>query len=82
MYLDFAELQTKNKRQMFMKDWREKLNAFLQFNNQDILENAGSITKKNADKLAEEKYQTFHQNRLEMEAHQLRDIDEEIKKLK
>ena len=39
MYLDFAELQAKNHRQMFMKNWREKLDAFLQFNNQEILNN-------------------------------------------
>lgn len=82
MYLDYAELQAKNHRQMFMKDWREKLDAFLQFNNQDILKNAGSITKKVADKLAEETYETFHQNRLKTETQRLGDIDEEIKKLK
>lgn len=82
MYLDYAELQAKNHRQMFMKDWREKLDAFLQFNEQEILQNAGSITKKVADKLAEEAYETFHQNRLKTEAQQLGDIDEEIKKLK
>lgn len=82
MYLDYAELQAKNHRQMFMKDWREKLDAFLQFNNQEILQNAGSITKKVADKLAEENYNIFHQNRLKAEAQKLGDIDEEIKKLK
>lgn len=82
MYLDYAELQAKNHRQMFMKDWREKLDAFLQFNNQDILQNAGNITKKVADKLAEETYNTFHQNRLRAEAKELGDIDEAIKKLR
>lgn len=46
MYLDFSELQAQNKKQMFMKDWREKLDAFLQFNGQEILQDAGNITKK------------------------------------
>lgn len=82
MYLDYAELQAKNHRQMFMKDWREKLDAFLQFNNQDILQNAGNITKKVADKLAEEKYEQFSQNRLAYEDAKTGDIDEAIKKLK
>lgn len=82
MYLDYAELQAKNHRQMFMKDWREKLDAFLQFNGQEILKNAGRITKKVADKLAEDKYDTFHNNRLKQEQQQLGDIDKEIKKLK
>ncbi|MCB1584165.1 MAG: virulence RhuM family protein [Xanthomonadales bacterium] len=82
MYLDYAELQANNHRQMFMKDWREKLDAFLQFNGQDILQNAGKISKKVADQLAEEKYQNFHQNRLAKEAKVPGDIDEVIKQLK
>lgn len=82
MYLDYAELQANNHRQMFMKDWREKLDAFLQFNNQEILQNAGTITKKVADKLAEEKYEQFQQNRLASEDSKPGDIDEAIKKLK
>lgn len=32
MYLDYAELQAENHNAMTMKDWGEKLNAFLQFN--------------------------------------------------
>ena len=82
MYLDFAELQAKNRKQMFMKDWRKKLDAFLQFNEQDILKNAGTITKKVADKLAEDNYDTFHQNRLRLENQKPGDIDEAIKKIK
>jgi len=82
MYLDYAELQAKNHRQMFMKDWREKLDAFLQFNGQEILNNAGSIRKKVADKLAEVNYDNFHSNRLKAENHSIGDIDEAIKKLK
>ncbi len=82
MYLDYAELQAKNHKQMFMKDWREKLDAFLQFNNQQILQNAGEITKKVTDNLAEETYDKFHQNRLKAESQKPGDIDEAIKKLK
>ncbi len=82
MYLDYAELQAKNHRQMFMKDWREKLDAFLQFNGQVLLTNAGKIQKKVADKLAEERYEQFHQQRLAQEDNQLGDIDKAIKKLK
>jgi hypothetical protein len=81
MYLDYAELQAKSHRQMFMKDWREKLDAFLQFNGQEILTNAGSVTKSVADKLAENRYDEFHQNRLELESQQPGDIDDALKKL-
>lgn len=82
MYLDYAELQAMNHRQMFMKDWRDKLDAFLQFNGQEILQNAGNITKKIADKLAIEKYEQFHQNRQAEEDERAGDIDEAIKRLK
>ena len=82
MYLDFAELQAKQKQQMFMKDWRERLDAFLQFNGQEILQNAGKVTKEIAEKLAIDKYEEFHQNRLKEQDKQLGDIDEAIKKLK
>jgi len=79
MYLDYAELQAINHRQMFMKDWREKLDAFLQFNEQEILKNAGSITKNVADKLAENAYDSFNQHRISEQSQQSGDIDEAIK---
>ncbi len=65
MYLDYAEFQAQNQRQMFMKDWREKLNAFLQFNGQAILQDKGKITKEIADQLAVGNYEKFHQKRLQ-----------------
>jgi hypothetical protein len=70
MYLDYAEDQAKRHRQIFMRNWREKLDAFLQFNERDILENAGKVTKEVADKLAIERYEIFHRHRLEKEAKQ------------
>ena len=36
---------------MHMKDWTEKLNAFLQFNDRDILENSGKVSRAVAEKL-------------------------------
>ena len=70
MYLDYAEDQAKRHRQIFMRDWRKKLDAFLQFNERDILTNAGKISKAVADQLALEQYQIFHQHRLAEEARQ------------
>ena len=68
MYLNYAEDQAKRRRQVFMRDWRQKLDAFLQFNERDILTNAGKVTKEVADKLALDQYETFHHNRLASEA--------------
>ena len=68
MYLDYAEDQAKLHRQVFMRDWREKLDAFLQFNERDILDHAGKVTKEIADKLALEQYEIFNKHRLALEA--------------
>jgi hypothetical protein len=70
MYLDYAEDQAKRHRQVFMRDWRTKLDAFLQFNERDILTNAGTVSKAVADQLALEQYEKFNQHRLAAEAEQ------------
>lgn len=70
MYLDYAEDQAKRHRQIFMRDWRKKLDAFLQFNERDILINAGQVSKAVADQLAIEQYEIFRQHRLAEEAQQ------------
>ncbi len=70
MYLDYAEDQANRHRQIFMRDWRKKLDAFLQFNERDILTNAGKVSKAVADQLALEQYTIFHQHRLSKEAEQ------------
>jgi len=68
MYLDYAEDHAKRHRQIFMRDWRRKLDAFLQFNERDILTHAGKVGKAVADQLALEQYEIFHQHRLAEEA--------------
>ncbi len=82
MYLNYAEDQARRRKQIFMRDWREKLNAFLQFNEREILENPGQVNKAVADKLALEMYDIFNANRLslEVETEMLAD-DRELKKL-
>jgi hypothetical protein len=81
MYLDYAEDQAKRHRQIFMRDWRKKLDAFLQFNERDILTKAGKVSKAVADQLALEQYDIFYQHRLatEAEAEALTD-DAELKR--
>ena len=59
MYLDYAELQAENHNAMTMKDWVEKLNAFLQFNGKEILHNAGKISDSVAKELAYKEYNKF-----------------------
>jgi len=57
MYLDYAEDQAEQGIAMTMKDWAEKLNAFLQFNQKDILQNVGKVTAAIAKEFAENEYE-------------------------
>ena len=59
MYLDYAEYQAENHNAMSMNDWIDKLNAFLTFNGKEILDNAGKISQKVAQKLAYEEYDKY-----------------------
>lgn len=59
MYLDYAERQAKRSQVMYMKDWVEKLNAFLQFNEEDILEDNGKVTHEIAKAFAEGEFEKF-----------------------
>ena len=44
MYLDYAENQAKRQIPIAMKDWVSKLDAFLQFNEYDVLQDAGKVS--------------------------------------
>ncbi len=59
MYLDYAELQVSSRKLMKMKDWKEKLNVFLKFTEQEILKNAGEISHEVAEELAFEEYEKY-----------------------
>lgn len=59
MYLDYAERQAKRGQVMYMKDWVEKLNAFLQFNEEDVLQDKGKVTHEIAKAFAEEEFEKF-----------------------
>ena len=59
MYLDYAENQAARQLPMKMADWVAKLDAFLQFNEYDVLVNAGTVSAEVARRLAEEQYEKF-----------------------
>ena len=59
MYLDYAEDQAEQGIVMTMKDWAEKLNAFLQFNKKDILQDSGKVTAAIAKSFAEKEYDRY-----------------------
>jgi hypothetical protein len=59
MYLDYAEDQAERNIPMTMKDWSQKLNAFLQFNERDILQNAGKVTAQIAKEFAISEFEKY-----------------------
>jgi hypothetical protein len=59
MYLDFAELQAERQIPMKMADWVQKLDAFLQFNEFDVLDNPGKVSAEVAKQLAHEEYEKY-----------------------
>ena len=59
MYLDYAERQARKGIVMYMEDWVERLDAFLQFNEEEILQGNGKVTHAMAVKLAESEYEKY-----------------------
>ncbi len=59
MYLDYAENQAQRGIAMKMSDWVSKLDAFLQFNEYEILDNPGKISAATAKAVAEKEYDKF-----------------------
>jgi len=77
MYLDYAELQAQRQIIMKMVDWTKKLDAFLQFNDYDILKDAGKISAEVAKHLAEIEYEKY---RITQDENYESDFDKHSKK--
>lgn len=59
MYLDYAETQAERHIPMTMEDWAKKLDAFLQFNEYDLLHNIGTVSAQVAKAFAESEFEKF-----------------------
>jgi len=78
MYLDYAENQAARQIPMRMGDWVAKLDAFLKFNEYEVLTNAGSVSAEVAKRLAEEQYAAF---RVQQDRSFQSDFEKEIKRI-
>lgn len=65
MYLDYAEDQAARRKTVTMQEWADKLDAFLSFNERDVLTHAGKLRADVAERLALERYETFNTARRE-----------------
>ena len=79
MYLDYAERQARQRKTVTMEQWADKLDSFLEFNEQELLTHAGKVKAEVAKKIADDHYEEFDQKRKKAEA--LIADEEDIKQL-
>lgn len=77
MYLDYAENQAKRQKLMSMSDWVIRLDAFLQFNEYDLLNNKGTVERAVADELAKTEFKKY---RIIQDENYISDFDKSTKK--
>jgi hypothetical protein len=82
-YLAFAEAQALAQRPMYMADWSNKLNDILTINHREILLDAGRISKKIAEELAEREFEKYSAKQREIEATQsLKELENDLNAIK
>jgi hypothetical protein len=86
MFLDFAEDQARRRKQVFLNDWKTRLDDFLRFNDRAVLPNAGRVTREEADRKAAAEYEAYAARRraaleAEGEADVLRQLEDAAKAL-
>jgi hypothetical protein len=79
MYIDYAEFQAARGKVITMKEWADKLDAFLKFNDQDILEGFGEISREAAKSLAQKEYEKY---RIVQDANYKSDFDKLVENTK
>lgn len=78
MFLDYAENQAARQIPMKMVDWVERLDAFLRFNEYEVLGNAGKVSAEVAKQLAEGQYDVF---RVKQDRDFESDFEKEVKRI-
>lgn len=68
IFLDQAELRLKQQKELSLDFWRNNVDKTLAFNDQPILEGAGSISRENMQRVAHDRYEDFDQKRRASEA--------------
>lgn len=83
MYLDYAEDQARRKNPMHMADWVVKLDAFLQFNERNILKHAGTVSHQLAQQHAHAEFAKYEEQRRLLETTQpTSDFDKAVEQVK
>jgi len=81
-YLEFAELQARSRKPMYMRDWLTKLDDFLSLSEREILTHAGQISHEAAAAKAEAEYEQYRQQQLAQPSEAEKHFDAAIEKIK
>ena len=81
IFLEQAELRIKSKKDLTLNFWRENVDKVLEFNDQQVLEGAGTVSRKQMEKIAHECYEEFNKKRqqaevLKSDADDLKEIEQ------
>lgn len=76
MFLDFAEDRARRRQQILMADWEERTDAFLKFNEREVLSGPGRVSTADAEARVGRVYADFDGHRREREALQAREEEE------
>jgi hypothetical protein len=60
-YLDFAEMQAKRRKPMYMNDWIAKLDDFLRISEHEILTHSGRLSHEDALRKAAQEYEKYRE---------------------
>ena len=88
IFLEQAELRVKQQKDLTLEFWRNNVDRLLAFNDQPILEGAGSVSRENMEKIAHQRYDEFNQKRKTSEARladeedlkELEQLEEQVKR--
>ncbi len=82
IFLETAELQAKERKDLTMKFWRENVDGIIEFNKKPLLLNAGTVSNAQMEKYVDEMYEKFNAERKKYELKQADNEDlEELKQL-
>ncbi len=81
LYLEFAELQAKNRKPMYMQNWITKLDDFLRISERDILTHAGKISNDMAMEHADAEFDKFKAQQIEEKSRVEAHFEANLKKL-
>lgn len=79
-YIELAELQAQARRPMFMRDWAQRLDAFLKMSERDVLTHAGRVSAEVAQTKAEHEFERYKQQQLATSSRVEQDFEAAIAK--